>query len=111
MATQAVGMALPALSPSGAAAILGALFFGGTFIGIVTVTMELARRLMPEAAVRAIGSLTAVYGVGQAAGPYLAGRLASALHDPRPSVLAASGAVALGAILVALPTGRRPPAP
>ena len=106
MATQAVGMALPALSASGAAAVLGALFFGGTFIGIVTVTMELARRLMPEAAVRAIGSLTAVYSVGQAAGPYLAGRLASAVGSPAPSVLAASGAVALGALLLALPPGR-----
>jgi MFS family permease len=98
-------MALPALSTSGAAAVLGALCFGGTFIGIVTVTMELARRLMPEAAVRAIGSLTAVYGVGQAVGPYLAGRLASALGRPGPSVLAAAGAVALGALLLALPPG------
>jgi predicted MFS family arabinose efflux permease len=103
MATQAVGMALPALSTSGAAAVLGALFFGGTFIGIVTVTMELARRLVPEAAVRAIGSLTAVYGVGQAVGPWLAGRLATAVGSPAPSVLAASGAVALGALLLALP--------
>ena len=106
MATQAVGMALPALSASGAAAVLGALFFGGTFIGIVTVTMELARRLVPEAAVRAIGSLTAVYSVGQAVGPYLAGRLATAVGTPAPSVLAASGAVALGALLLALPAGR-----
>jgi MFS family permease len=106
MATQAAGMALPALSASGAAAVLGALFFGGTFIGIVTVTMELARRLMPEAAVRAIGSLTAVYSVGQAVGPYLAGRLASAMGSPAPAVLAASGAVALGALLLALPSGR-----
>jgi len=106
MATQAMGMALPALSTSGAAAVLGALFFGGTFIGIVTVTMELARRLVPEAAVRAIGSLTAVYGVGQAIGPYLAGRLASAVGSPGPSVLAASGAVALGAVLLALPARR-----
>ena len=106
MATQAAGMALPALSDTGAAAVLGALFFGGTFIGIVTVTMELARRLMPEAAVRAIGSLTAVYSVGQAVGPWLAGRLASAVGSPAPSVLAASGAVALGAVLLALPARR-----
>jgi MFS family permease len=68
--------------------------------------MELARRLVPEAAVRAIGSLTAVYSVGQAIGPYLAGRLAAAVGSPGPSVLAASGAVALGALLLALP-GRR----
>ncbi len=105
MATQAAGMALPALSDGAAAAVLGALCFGGTFIGIVTVTMELARRLAPEAAVRAIGSLTAVYGVGQAVGPYLAGRLSSAVGSPAPAVLAASAAVALGALLLVVPAG------
>ncbi len=106
-AAQALGMAVPALSTAPWAAVAGALLFGGTFIGIVTVTMELARRLVPHAQVRAIGSLTAVYGVGQAVGPYLAGRLASALGTPVPSVLAASGAVALGAVLLALPVRRR----
>ncbi|MBK9519242.1 MAG: YbfB/YjiJ family MFS transporter [Anaeromyxobacter sp.] len=108
-ATQAVGMALPALSASGAAAVLGALFFGGTFIGIVTLTVDLARRLMPEAAVRAIGSLTAVYGVGQAVGPYLAGRLSQATGHPAPAVLAAAGAVALGALVLALPAAAGDP--
>lgn len=103
---QALGMALPALVPAPWAAVAGALLFGGTFIGIVTVTMELARRLMPHAQVRAIGSLTAVYGVGQALGPYLAGRLASELGSPVPSVLAAAAAVALGGLLLALPPGR-----
>jgi hypothetical protein len=33
----------------------------------------------------------------------LAGRLATAVGSPAPSVLAASGAVALGALLLALP--------
>ena len=102
-ATQAIGMAAPALSSSGAAAVLGALFFGGTFIGIVTLTVDLARRLMPEASVRAIGSLTAVYGVGQAIGPYLAGRLTQAVGHPAPAVLAAAGAVAVGAVVLAWP--------
>jgi MFS family permease len=101
--TQALGMALPAVTTAPWAAVLGALFFGGTFIGIVTLTMDLGRRLVPDAAVRAIGSLTAVYGVGQAVGPYLAGLLASAAGSPVPSVLAAAGAVALGGGLVALP--------
>lgn len=103
LGAQALGMALPAATPAPWAAVVGALFFGGTFIGIVTVTMELGRRLVPHAQVRAIGSLTAVYGVGQAVGPYLAGRLAAAVGSPVPSVLAAAGAVALGAVLLARP--------
>jgi MFS family permease len=99
--TQALGMALPAISGAAWAALLGALLFGGTFMGIVTVTLELARRLMPEAALRAIGSLSAVYGVGQALGPVLAGRLSTALGDPRPAVLAAAAAVAGGGLVLA----------
>lgn len=106
-ATQALGMALPALTTAPWAAVVGALFFGGTFIGIVTLTMDLGRRLVPDAAVRAIGSLTAVYGVGQAVGPYLAGLLASAAGSPVPSVLAAAGAVGLGGLLLALPEAGR----
>ena len=104
---QALGMAAPTLSDSAAAALLGALLFGGTFMGIVTMTMEVARRLAPQAAVRTIGTLTALYGVGQAIGPYLAGRLSQVTGDPRPAVLAASAAVALGGLALVLPARRR----
>jgi predicted MFS family arabinose efflux permease len=106
--TQAIGMALPAVSGAAWAALLGALLFGGTFMGIVTVSLELARRLVPEAAVRAIGSLSAVYGVGQAIGPALAGWLARAAGSPRPSVLAAAAAVAAGGLLLAAAPPQRP---
>jgi MFS family permease len=105
-AAQAMGMALPALSGSAAAALLGALLFGGTFVGIVVMTMDAARRLAPSAPVRIIGTLTALYGVGQAIGPFLAGRLTQAVGSPHPSVLAASAAVALGAVVLALPAPR-----
>ena len=104
--SQALGMALPAVSSSGWAALLGALLFGGTFMGIVTMALEAGRRLMPEAVARAVGSLTAVYGVGQVIGPVAAGWLSRALGDPRPAVLAAAGAVALGGAVLAV--GRRP---
>ena len=99
-AVQAAGMALPALSEAPAAALLGMLLFGGTFIGIVTLAMDLGRRLSPASAGRTIGSLTAGYGVGQAMGPVLAGQLTRAAGDPAPAVLAAAAAVGLGALLL-----------
>jgi MFS family permease len=105
---QAVGMALPALFASAAAAVVGAFLFGGTFMGIVTMALEAGRRLMPQAVARAVGSLTAVYGVGQIVGPLGAGWMSRALGDPRPAVLAAAGAVALGGLV--LVGGRRAPA-
>jgi MFS family permease len=98
---QALGMALPSLSSSAAAALAGAGLFGGTFMGIVTLTMSAARRLSPEAPGRMVGTLTAVFGVGQILGPALAGALSHRLGDPRPAVLAAAGAVAAGGLLLA----------
>jgi MFS family permease len=97
---QALGMALPSLSASPAAALLGAALFGGTFIGIVTLAMSAGRTLAPAAPGRIVGTLTAIYGVGQVLGPLLAGWLSQRLGDPRPAVLAAAGAVALGGLMV-----------
>jgi predicted MFS family arabinose efflux permease len=98
---QAGGMALPALSPSALAAAVGALFFGGTFMGIATLTMSAARAIAPRDLARTVGSLTAVYGVGQIAGPALAGVISHRTGSPGPAVLAAAAAVAVGgAVLV-----------
>ncbi|MFT3915308.1 MAG: YbfB/YjiJ family MFS transporter [Anaeromyxobacteraceae bacterium] len=103
---QAAGMALPAVSSSGAAAAVGAALFGSTFIGIVTLAMSAARRLAPEAPGRMVGTLTAAYGVGQMLGPALAGALSHRLGDARPAVLAAAGAVGAGGALLAVARGR-----
>lgn len=105
---QAAGMALPSLSSAAWAALAGAALFGGTFIGITTLTVAAAREIRPGALGRAVGTLTAIYGVGQILGPLLAGALAQRLGDPRPAVLAAAVAVAAGAaVLLAPPTRPR----
>ena len=98
---QAAGMALPAASRTPAAALAGAGLFGATFVGIVTLAMLAGRALAPASPGRVVGTLTAVYGVGQMLGPLLAGALAERLGDPRPAVLAAAGVVAAGGLLVA----------
>jgi MFS family permease len=102
---QAIGMALPAFSSSLGAALLGALLFGGTFMGIVTVLLDLARRVDPVSASRTIGTLTVVYGIGQAIAPILAGTLTRAVGDPIPAVVAAAAAVGLGGVLLAVDGG------
>ena len=108
---QAAGMSLPALSPSAWAAMAGALLFGGTFMGITTVTLSLGRRLHPGRDGRVIGTLTMLYGIGQALGPFLAGVLSRATGGPRAAVLAASVAVGLGGVLLALRPLRSPLSP
>jgi MFS family permease len=97
---QAVGMALPSLSTSAAAALAGAALFGGTVIGITALAMSAARVLAPASPGRLVGTLTAIYGVGQIIGPLAAGALSQRLGDPRPAVLGAAAAVALGGLLL-----------
>ena len=103
---QAIGMSLPSVSTSRGAALAGAALFGGTFMGITTLAMAAGRSLAPAAPGRIVGTLTAVYGVGQILGPLLAGALSQRLRDPRPAVLAAAGAVAAGGALLAVCRGR-----
>jgi MFS family permease len=97
---QGAGMALASVATSAGAALAGAALFGSTFMGITTLAMAAGRSLAPEAPGRIVGTLTAVYGVGQILGPLLAGALSERLGDPRPAVLAAGAAVALGGVLL-----------
>lgn len=73
---QAVGVALPALAPHPALVLLGAVMYGGTFLGIVGMALALGRAIDPARPARTMGLLTAVFGVGQIIGPVLAAWMA-----------------------------------
>ncbi|MBY0430879.1 MAG: YbfB/YjiJ family MFS transporter [Rhodospirillales bacterium] len=96
---QALGIALPALSSSPAAVMAGAALFGGTFIGIVALTLTLA-----GGAGRMVGILTALYGIGQIIGPLMAAALLP--YGATLPLLAAAGFVILGALPL-VPLARR----
>ena len=66
LVVQAVGIALPAVAGGGAAALVGAVLFGGTFIGVSTMALAAGRLLQYPGAV---ALLTAGYSVGQILGP------------------------------------------
>lgn len=63
---QAAGIALPALVSGIAPALIGAVSFGGTFIGVSTMALAAGREL---AFPGAVAVLTAGYSVGQIVGP------------------------------------------
>jgi predicted MFS family arabinose efflux permease len=65
---QLIGLLLPVVSDSPAAAIACALLFGGTFMGVVVLTVSAGGRLVGA---RAPAVLTSAYGIGQIAGPAL----------------------------------------
>jgi predicted MFS family arabinose efflux permease len=106
---EAVGVAASVFWPTAAGALLAATLLGGTFMGLTALGLAAGRQLASGDPRRALGLLTAVFGVGQIVGPAVAGYL----HDRTgaftlPSLLAAGALVAAAATVIAvhLPTPR-----
>ena len=99
---QAVAVILPVFKPDIAGALIGSLFFGGTFMGITTMANALIRNLKPENSSKFIGYLTAAYGLGQILGPLAAGYLFDLTNSFNVPLTIAFAALILGlAILMA----------
>jgi len=99
--TQACGIILPALHGGAWVAFAAAILFGGTFMGITTLTLTLAGHIASRRSAGVIGLLTAAFGLGQIVGPTLAAILAGRAHSFGPPLMAASAIVFLGGILIA----------
>ena len=70
---QVIGVLLPALHGGLAAALGGALLYGATFIGIVSLTLALVGRRSPANPGKAMARLTLGYGLAQVGAPALSG--------------------------------------
>ncbi len=111
-AMQALGVLLTVWWPSLAGFALGSLLLGLPFTAITLFAVQEARRLLPHNASALIGTLTASWGLGQIAGPplvaWLLPRSASAAQGFERALLAATGALVLGALLLLWLLARHP---
>ena len=102
-AVQAAGVAASLVSPTLAGFALGSLLLGLPFTAITFFAMQEVRRVRPRQATSAMGLLTAVYGLGQIAGPPLAAWLvahsASAAQGFAVALWIACGLLVFGAVL------------
>ena len=90
---QAVGIALPAVLPTVAAALISAALFGATFLGVANLAIALGTELRVP---HAVAILTTGYSLGQIVGPLAVGPL---LHNGyHQALLVSAGVVALAAI-------------
>ncbi|HEY0953227.1 MAG TPA: YbfB/YjiJ family MFS transporter [Roseateles sp.] len=101
---QIVGVLLPALAGGLAAALLGALLYGATFIGIVSLTLALVGRRSPANPGKAMARLTLSYGAAQISAPALTGRMVEASGSFEAALwltaaVMAAGMLALVAVL------------
>lgn len=92
---QAAGIALPALAPGARPALLSAVLFGGTFLGIASLALALGAHLQYP---RAVAVLTTGYSTGQILGPLVVTPL---LHHGFRVALLVSAAVVLAAAAAA----------
>jgi predicted MFS family arabinose efflux permease len=94
---QAFGIAMPALAPGPVAALVGAVLFGATFIGVSTMALSAARLLgFPGA----VALLTSGYSVGQILGPVAVTPLLR--HGFSLALLVAAAVVLLSAMVAGL---------
>lgn len=105
LCVQAAGIAAAAFFGGVAAALVGAVLFGGTFIGVSTLSLAAGRLLRYP---RAVALLTAGYSVGQIVGPVMVGPLLH--HGYRPALLVAAVVVLAAALVAGLMriVGRQP---
>jgi predicted MFS family arabinose efflux permease len=89
-AVEAAGVLLAGLAPGHVALVLGGGLLGGTFVGITALGLAAGRQAGGANQGRAMGLLTASFGLGQLLGPAVGGRVAELTNGfAAPSMLAA----------------------
>jgi len=99
-AVQALAIASPVLSHNIFFTMLGAVGYGGTFLGIVSLTLAYGRQISPGGTTTAF--LTVFFSIGQMIGPIVAGYVADKTGGFDIPVLLASLSALFGGILIYL---------
>jgi len=109
---QAMGVAASLVSPTLAGFAIGSLLLGLPFTAITFFAMQEVRRVRPLHATSFMGLLTAMYGLGQIAGPplaaWLVGRSSSAAAGFQLSLWIATASLLLGAAMYGVLARRYP---
>ena len=99
-ALQIVGILLPVVVGGLFAAVIGALLFGGTFIGMVSLVLTMAGRYYPTRPAKMMGRMTLSYGAAQIIGPAITGWLAASLGSYAAGLYLAAAVMAVGTLLL-----------
>lgn len=97
---QLLGFVLPLLTNHALAAWISAALFGGTFMGITSLTLYRVRYELGAPA--GVGRLTALYALGQMLGPSIAGWIADKARFPDAVLIVAAIPVAAALSLITL---------
>ena len=101
-ALQIIGIMLPVLSGGLIAALTGALLFGGTVMGIVSLVLTMAGQYYPTRPAKMMGRMTLSYGAAQIIGPAITGGLAARLGSYVSGLYLAAGFMLAGTLTLLL---------
>lgn len=100
MGLQIFGMLIPTFSGNIYLNLLSGVFYGGTFIGLVALFMNLAGKLAKNNPVILMGSMTTAYGIGQVSAPLYSVWLNSYFGNYNSTLYVTASIVFLGIILL-----------
>lgn len=99
---QILGILFPLIESSLTFAMIGAVLFGGTFIGIVSLVLTMAGRYYPTRPAKMMGKMTITYGIAQIFAPAITGLLAERSGSYADGLYLAAAMMALGSVLMIL---------
>ncbi|MDH4394776.1 MAG: YbfB/YjiJ family MFS transporter [Limnobacter sp.] len=99
---QIISILLPAFSDAYWAGMASAALYGGTFVGIVSLTLSMAGRRFPANPAKAMARMTLSYGLAQIAAPAIAGYIAQHSGTYRGALYMAAIMMGLGMFLLGL---------
>jgi predicted MFS family arabinose efflux permease len=97
---QVIGILAPVLVGGLWASLLGALLFGGTFMGLVSLVLTMAGRYYPTRPAKMMGKMTISYGIAQIAAPAVTGWLALRLGSYEAGLYLAAAAMMVGTLIL-----------
>ncbi len=104
---QTIGIVLPVFIYELWAAILSAIIFGGTFIGMVSLVLTMAGKFYPTKPAKMMGQMTLAYGSAQILGPAVTGWIGAVSGSYTVGLLFAAIVMVLGVALLSVIRHRR----
>jgi predicted MFS family arabinose efflux permease len=102
---QIVGILLPVAVGGLVAALFGALLFGGTFVGMVSLVLTMAGRYYPTRPAKMMGKMTMSYGAAQIMAPAITGWLATQFGSYNAGLYLAAAVMLVGTLLLVVLKG------
>jgi predicted MFS family arabinose efflux permease len=96
---QIIGILLPVVGGGLLGAMTGAVLFGGTCMGIVSLVLTMAGRYYPTKPAKMMGKMTIAYGIAQIIGPAITAQIASSFGNYYAGLYIAAGIMFLGSLL------------